>query len=226
MAKKDAELRIILSDGERHAGVANVVLQGFDLYMINHLRPLKGKHSHHESGLSHTDHDLIGQRLPGGKRGVSLDGLSGFAYLSGWGAGQSPELNDSAALKSDTKTKRSLVVAPPKHPWGIDVWAIEAGLDDVVERIRETPPWPLSQIAGWITSSWTAPVILVTVWQGVNGSPYEVVRYSPPIPGEVPYVFIPEKWSGTWLEEKMEKRERHPRIQELVEELRRQGRLN
>ena len=225
MAKKQAELRIILSDGSQHARVANVILQGFDLYIINHVRQLKGKHSHHESGLSHTDYDLIGQRFRGGKRGVSLHGLSGFTYVTGWGVGQAPEPNDSTSIGRDKETKRSLVLAPPKHPWGIDVWAIERGQDEAMLRIRETPPWPRSEIAGSIASSWSNPMILVTVWQGIDGSPYEVVRYSPPIPGLVPYVFIPEKWSGIWLDETMNQEPKHPRVLELIEQLRRDGRI-
>ena len=40
----------------------------------------------------------------------------------------------------------------------------------------------------------------MTAWQALDDSPYEVLKLERPVPGEIPYVIVPGKYAGSWLE--------------------------
>lgn len=197
MPKELAKLHVAFVDGHEGLLIATVILRGHDLYTTPHLFPLKGKQSYHESGVWHTDNDLISRRLPGG-RGVSLKNLTGHLLVAGFGGGGPPELADYQP-KPDKPRTRTIALPPPVNVWGLDVWAVEAPRSTLADKIIGTRPWPKSEIFGSFVVDWTDPFILVTVWQGTGESPYEVVKIDPRIQGEIPYVLVPEKWAGTWL---------------------------
>jgi hypothetical protein len=197
MTKENAKLHIAFVDGDKGLLIATVILRGHDLYTVTHLFPLKGKHSYHESGASHSDNDLFGLRAPGGP-GVSLRGLKNYLYVDGFGGGGPPKLADYQT-KPDNPRTRTVVLPTPANVWGLDVWAVEIPRSALADKIRTTPPWPKSEIFGSFVADWTDPLIVITAWQGVDDSPYQVLKLSPLIPGEIPYVFVPEKWAGTWL---------------------------
>jgi hypothetical protein len=201
MAKKKAQLRVVFTDGNRATRVFSAVLAGFDLYTINHTSPLEGKHSYHESGVSHKYLDVIDKRIGEGEPpGVSLKDIRGLFFVTAFGAGSAPPL-DEYLIKPDTKRMRTLVLPPPPHPWGVDVWAIEPGKEGrLIPRILGTRPWPSAPIVGAVASEWSTPVILLTVWQATTAEPYTVIRYDPPLSSRVPYLILPKKWEGTWLE--------------------------
>lgn len=194
-----------------------VVLQAFDLYILKLVTPLAGKTSHHASGAKHTDIDLVNARTRSSRRQTSLEGLKGFIQVGGLGAGSPPILGDDQA-KVDTKRRRTLSLPVPRHPWGVDVWAIETGKITIAERIAETLPWEKSEISGYILADWTDPLILMTVWQGLSDDPFEIIKYQPRVKGEegVPYFILPEKWGGTWLWNHM-KLDHVPLVQTLVD---------
>jgi hypothetical protein len=197
MAKERAKIYVVFGEGDQKLLVATVILRGHDLYTIRQLFPLKGKHSYHESGIWHSDSDLVGLR-DGDGRGVSLRDLKGHLNVTGLVCGAPPELADYE-VKPDKSRTRTLALPCPVTPWGLDIWAVEAHGFGLANRIARTLPWPKTELLGSFIADWTEPLILVTAWQGVDAHPYQVVKRYPPIPGEVPYVLVPEKWVGTWL---------------------------
>jgi len=202
MTKTNAQLRVVFAEGDQATRVFSVVLRGFDLYSINHVFPLEGKHSYHESGISHKRLEIIDRRLGEGEpRGVSLKDIREFAWVTGFGAGRAPPL-EHYSVKPDGRRNRTLVLPPLPYPWGVDVWAIQPGHEDkLIPRIVQTPPWPDAPITGSVASDSSTPCLLVTVWQANTANPYAVTRYDPPIPNKVPYIITPKKWAGTWLED-------------------------
>jgi hypothetical protein len=197
MTKERAKIYVAFVDGNEGLLIATVILRGYDLYTACHRFPLTGKHSYHESGASHSDNDLVGLRTRG-EPGVSLQGLRGYLCVGGFGGGGPPELA-AYQPKPDKPRTKTLILPPPVNVWGLDIWAVEVRRSTLADKIIQTPPWPKSEIFGSFVVDWTDPLVVVTVWQGTDESPYEVVKRYPPIPGEVPYVIIPAKWAGTWL---------------------------
>ena len=226
MTKRKAELRLVFSDGESSCHALTVVLQGFDLYILKLVTPLAGKTSHHSSGTRHTDIDLMNTRIRSTAPEASLKGLKDFIQVGGLGAGSPPNLGDDHA-KRDTKRRRTLSLPVPSYPWGVDVWAIEAGKISTAERIVETVPWKKSEISGYLLADWTDPLILMTVWQGVCEKPFEIIKYQPRIEGETraPYFILPEKWYGTWLWDHL-KLDHVPLVQALIQDEKRKRELS
>jgi hypothetical protein len=222
MAKELAKIYVVFQRGDKRLLVATIVLRGHDLYTVKHLFPIRGKHSYHESGAFHSFNELLGLREPGG-RGFSLRGLRGYVYVTGFGYGRPLEMGDYQT-KSDRPRTRTFIIPAPENVWGLDVWAIEKSRPELVDKIKSTLPWPESEIVGYFSVDWTDPLILVTIWHGIVESPYQVVKLSPPIPGEIPFVLIPEKWANTWLYDSSKTTPARQRMQRAAEEfIRRKG---
>ena len=79
------------------------------------------------------------------------------------------------------------------------MWAIESGRKDLAEKIAQMNPWPEVPVVASLLADWSDPWILVTVCHWMGREPHRVVKYSPPIPGRVPCVIIPDAYDGTWL---------------------------
>lgn len=200
MAKKNAELHVAFCEGSNASHSVSVILHGLDLYTITHFTPLAGKHSYHASGVSHATLELVGRRISGGRApSIPLGHVKRYKWVTGFGAGWAPELGDYV-IKPDGTRRRTLAVPRPKYPWGIDVWGIEPDRLALAQKIAATKPWPESVVLGSVLADWTKPWLLVTLWAGTHRSPYEVIKYSPPIPKRVPYIIYPEKYKGTWME--------------------------
>jgi hypothetical protein len=202
MSKNVIEINVVIGEPPDSIHVAKVVLvKKGDLY-ISPLAPdfITGKHSYHESGIAHTYSDLIKERIGEGEpAGQKLRGMKGHFRVDGWGC---PEVLEPTGyqLKPDTAVRRTLVAPKAEIGWFCFVWAVERGRNDLVEKISQASPWPDVPVVASLVADWSDPWILVTVCHLKSERPYEVVEYSPPIPGRVPFVLIPEAFEGTWLE--------------------------
>ena len=98
-----------------------------------------------------------------------------------------------------------MVLPSPRLMWGVDLWVIAAGRSDIARRISETKPYQKSEVAGSFLADWLTPMLLITVWEATSTDAYTVYKYSPPIPGRVPYEVFPSAWEGTWLEDHLPK---------------------
>lgn len=220
MSKKNVELNVAFADGETTIKVVTVVLQGRDLYAVIHTPdlPFQAKHSYHESGVVHTKAQILGHEMKAvGRKEKPLDELTGFELITS-GGGPPPKVGDYV-IKPDTQRRKTLLVAQPKSLWGAEVWAIERGRDALVKKIAETPPYKEVSVSS-LLADWSSPCILVKVWQALGDSPYEVIRYDPPVPGHVPYILDPPSYRGTWLDEHF--RSRPAFEQGIVEQFRRE----
>ena len=103
--------------------------------------------------------------------------------------------------KPDTKVHRTLVAPKAELGWYCYVWAIERGRKDLVEKISHTNPWSDIPVVASLLADWSDPWILVTVCHFMSKQPYQVIEYSPALPGRVPFVFVPDAFEGTWLEQ-------------------------
>ena len=86
MAKNFVEIDVVIGDPPASVHVAKVVLvKKGDLYVMN-LAPelMAGKHSYHESGVSHSYRNLVGRRSGEGEpAGTKLRGLKGHLLVTG-----------------------------------------------------------------------------------------------------------------------------------------------
>lgn len=130
--------------------------------------------------------------------------MKGYVMVEGWGV---PEVLSPTGYvpKADTKVRRTLIAPKAEIGFSCYVWAIERGRKDLVDRIISTNPWPEAPVAAWLLADWSDPWILVTVCNILTKWPYQVVKLWPPLPGSVPFVFIPEAFEGTWMERPGEK---------------------
>src|SRR5437879_4738019 len=88
MSKTVVEVDIVIGQPPESIQVAKVVLvKKGDLYISSLAPPfLAGKHSYHETGVSHHYVDLFQERVGEGKpAGQKLRGLKGFLLVNGWG---------------------------------------------------------------------------------------------------------------------------------------------
>jgi hypothetical protein len=202
VSKNVVEVSVVIGEPPDSIRVATVVMvKKGDLY-ISHVAPnvITSKHSYHESGISHTYVDLIQRRTGEGEpAGQQLRGMKDHLLVDGWGC---PEVLEPTGYqpKPDTQVRRTLIAPKAEIGWFCFVWAIERGREGLVDRICQTSPWPAIPIVASLLADWSDPWILVTVCHWMSRQPYQVVKYSPPIAGRVPFVFIPEAFEGTWLE--------------------------
>jgi len=193
---------VVIGEPRESVRVAKVVLvKKGDLY-VSHLAPdiISGKHSYHESGVSHSYVDLINDSVGEGEpAGRKLRGMSCYLMVTSWGC---PEVLQPTGFqpKPETKIHHTLIAPKSEIGWFCCVWAIERGNKGLAERISQTSPWPKVPVVASILADWTDPWILVTVCDFKSKSPYQVIQYSLSIPGRVPSVFVPEMFEGTWLE--------------------------
>lgn len=202
VSKNIIEIDVVIGEPPDSVHVAKVVIvKKGDLY-ISTLAPdfMTGKESYHESGVSHSYSDLLKERLGEGEpAGPKLRGMNGHLMLDGRGC---PRVLEPTGYqpKSDTQVRRTLIAPKADIGWFCYVWAIERGRKDLVEKITRTNPWPDVPTIASLVADWSDPWILVTVCHLMSKHPYDVVQYSPPIPGRVPFVFVPEAFEGSWLE--------------------------
>jgi hypothetical protein len=202
VGKNLVEIDIAIGNPPASVQVAKVLLvKKGDLYVMN-LAPgvIAGKFSYHESGVNHSYRTLIGRRSGEGEdAGAKLRGLKGHRMVTGWGC---PTVLKPTGYvpKQNTLMRRTLIVPKAEIGWHCNVWAIESGRNDLAEKIAQTNPWPEVPVVASLLADWSDPWILATVCHWASIEPYQVIKYSPPIPGRVPYVLVPEAFEGTWLE--------------------------
>jgi hypothetical protein len=203
MSSNVIEMDVVIGQPPDSIRVAKVVLvKKGDLY-TSQLAPdvISAKNSYHESGVSHSYVDLLGGRRTGEGEpaGRKLRGMKGHLMVNGWGV---PEVLESTGYipKPDTRVRRTLIVPKAEIGWYCYVWACERGRKDLADKIVHTDPWPQAPVIAWLLADWSDPWILVTVCNIVSRWPYQVIKYSPSLPGRVPFVFVPDAFEGTWLE--------------------------
>ena len=125
--------------------------------------------------------------------------MKGHLMVNGWGV---PEVLEATGYvpEQDTKVRRTLIAPKAEIGWYCYVWAIERGRTDLVDKIVHTDPWPQVPLDASLLADWSDPWILVTVCHFKSRDPYQVIQYAPPLPGRVPFVFVPDAFEGTWLE--------------------------
>jgi hypothetical protein len=203
MSKNDIEIDVVIGKPPDSIRVAKVVLaKKGDLYISQFAPKVAGrKHSYHETGISHSYIDLLGgERIGEGRpAGQKLRGMKGHLLVNAWGVPTVLEPTGYVA-KTDTKIRRTLVTPKAELGWYCYVWAIERGRKDLVEKISHTDPWPEVPVVASLLADWTDPWVLVTICHFITREPYQVIEYAPPLPGQIPFAFVPDAFEGTWLE--------------------------
>lgn len=202
MSAKVTELYVALGAPEDGLLVAKVWLErAGDLYLVRHAPAgLAGKFSYHASGLTHSDLNLIRRRTGIGEpKRNDLRDVRKFEMITGWMC-PAPEPASGYRGHADTKRRKTLVHPMPPLGWYLQVWAIEPGRRDLAERIASTDPWPAVRATASLLADWGSPWLLVTLAEWTDPKPYRAIRYSPALPGRVPFIMQPDAYEGTWLE--------------------------
>src|SRR5690348_15706633 len=124
MSKNVAEIDVVMGEPPSSIHIAKVVLvKKGDLY-ISRLAPdvMSGKHSYHESGITHDYVDLIQRRAGEGEPARrKLRGIKGHLLVSGWGCPQ-PLEPTGYVPKADTAVRRTLVAPRAEIGWCCSIW--------------------------------------------------------------------------------------------------------
>lgn len=199
-----ADLRVYFKNAHGFARAAQFVVdRKQNLYGFPHGWPIPIKLTHHAGG--HTRSSFPDTPIPDTrpKHEQPWTSVTDFQFVDGLGMGSAPEPSPLLRPKADSRKagRKSLVVPSPRFMWGIDLWAIATGRTDIAQRISETKPYPKSEVAGSLLADWLEPMLLIAVWQTTSADAYTVYKYSPSIPGRVPFEIFPSRWEGTWLDD-------------------------
>jgi hypothetical protein len=202
---KPLEIPVVFGDAPNSALAVKVWMEGKgDLYVTNTSELLAGKHSYHQSGVTHQYLNLFGERHGvGAPPRVKLKDLKGFRSVTSFMANKPPPITGYSP-KTETKTRKVLRLPMPKWGWYLNVWAIEKDREDIVERILQTEAWSTVPRVGSLLADWHNPWVLVTIGFWATTTPYKIYRYSPRIPGRPPYKVVPSAYEGTWLKAALE----------------------
>jgi hypothetical protein len=201
MSKKRLEIYVVLGEAPNSALAVKIWLEPKgDLYVRTLDNPIAGKFSYHETGVTHHYVDLIQRRVGTGKPPErKLKDIKGYKEVTGFVTPGRVEPSGYAP-KKDTKTRRTLIAPSPEIGWCFNVWAIEPGRRDLAEKIAQTNPWQTVPIGATLLVDCDVPWLLVTVAYMITEKPYDIIQFSPPIPGRIPFEVVPRAFEGTWLE--------------------------
>ena len=159
-----AEIRVVLRQDDQYATAFFATLKGEDLYYGPRLRigDETFRASYHASGKQHLrtpmgrkiNEPLTRPRDLKGKK--KLGASSGNPTMLQWGYKPKP----------DTATRRTVILdnAQLRYPsWTVDLWAIEAGRDDLVaEALRDYENCGV--VVASVRADWPQPQLLAVVW--------------------------------------------------------------
>ena len=202
MGKKH-EVRVFVGDATKAARALTLVVQGRELYVVTHLQPMDGKTSHHASGQTHSDFQILGGARVGREIRRAWHRVEGQKLVAAQTFLPSPPVTPFDS-KPDNARRMTLFAPFPQYLWGVDIWAVESHA--IAKRISTTRPWPDCPVVANLLLGAVTPMLLVTVWQSAVEQPYEVVQIIDPagrphpVPGIVPFEIVPAAFEGTWLD--------------------------